>query len=783
MSANISDDQLEIIQEFVTESRDMIDQLEPTIIELSQDCSNPDIETINSIFRLFHSMKGSAGFLEFDNIAHVTHAAENLLDLVRSGDIELIPDHVQLLIATCDFSKDALDKVDEEYVDTGIKDDADTLANQLTQAIAVAKGEAPAEAATEEPPTEVAAEEEVAETPAKKETAETPAVDAAPEMMISGDMVERFVQEAEELLQKAEDDLLAWEKEPENEEVIHNLFRNIHSFKGNCGFFGYSELEKLSHQLENVLDQVKSGKPINSDKPADDLLPVVDALKDGVARLAAGDAPEVPELPELVDVLLHLIEASEPPQLLGEYLVEEGVKSEAIDKALETQRKPVGELLVDMGEATPEKVEKALEKQAKTQPQPAQKPAAGAPAAKPKAPARQDIRVDLTKLDSLINLIGELVIAENMLIHNPDLRGLELENFTKAGQHMSKLVRELQEMAMTIRMIPVAGLFRRMIRLVHDISNKAGKKVDLQLVGEETEIDKTVIETISDPLVHLLRNALDHGLETPDERVAAGKPEKGVLKLSARHEEGEVWVTVEEDGRGLPREKILEKAIKNGLIEGDGSELSDREVHHLIFAPGFSTAASITDISGRGVGMDVVKRNLEKIKGKIDIRSKEGQGTRFDLRIPLTLAIIDGMMVRVGASTCIVPTLSICEAFRPEEENITITPDGTELVKVREEFYPIVRLHEVLDKEPDSREVIDGILIVLEHSDRRAALFVDEILGQQQTVIKGLSNFIGNVTGISGCTILGDGEVSLILDVGSLVEMSEGQENNENLSA
>lgn len=331
---------------------------------------------------------------------------------------------------------------------------------------------------------------------------------------------------------------------------------------------------------------------------------------------------------------------------------------------------------------------------------------------------------------------------------------------------------------MTIRMIPVSGLFRRMIRLVHDISVKAGKKVELVLVGEETEIDKTVIETITDPLVHLLRNSLDHGLEPPDERLAAGKPEKGTVSLTASHEEGEVWVVIEDDGRGLDRDKILEKAISKGMIDGDGSDTSDNEIYNLIFAPGFSTADQVTDISGRGVGMDVVKRNLEKIKGKINVTSTPGQGTKITLRIPLTLAIIDGMLVRVGATTCIVPTLAILEAFRPTMEQMTITPEGDELARVRENFFPVIRLHEMLEREPDSRKLPDGILIVLEYQNTRFCLFVDEIVGQQQTVIKGLSEFIGNVTGVSGCTILGDGGVSLILDVGGLVESIENKPHN-----
>jgi two-component system chemotaxis sensor kinase CheA len=310
-----------------------------------------------------------------------------------------------------------------------------------------------------------------------------------------------------------------------------------------------------------------------------------------------------------------------------------------------------------------------------------------------------------------------------------------------------------------------------MIRLVHDLSVKSGKKAELKLVGEDTEMDKTVIETITDPLVHILRNSLDHGIEPPAERAAAGKPEKGTVKLSACHEEGEVWITIEDDGRGLDRDKILAKAVSKGLVE-EGAEMSDKAVFNMIFAPGFSTADKITDISGRGVGMDVVKQNLDKIKGKVEVNSKLGVGTSIKLRIPLTLAIIDGMLVRVGQTKAIVPILAIKEAFRPQPGAITTTPDGEKLVRVRENFHPVVCLHEVLGKQPDSSAIEDGILIVLENQDSRICLLVDEILGQQQTVIKGLSDYIGAVRGVSGCTILGNGEICLIMDVNGLLEMS-----------
>lgn len=755
MTDELSSDQIEIIEEFSQESRDMIEQLEPTIIELGQ---NTDNETINAVFRLFHSMKGSAGFLEFNNITGVAHAAESLLDMVRSDQLVLLPEHVTLLCESCDFMKAALDCVDETFNDLALAEESKSMAAQFHAAMEQPDPNQDNEEASSEP------EEMATGTNEPKQEVAKSSQDNEFMLEITEEMIERFVQEGEELLDSAEHGLLSWEDEPTSQEFVASLFRNIHSFKGNSGFFGYANLEALSHQIENVLDFIKSGGSFATESPFNTLLHAVDALKEGLASLGSDGTDQIDELHTHIEALKAL-----PAPKIGEMLVETGtISQEVVDEALVQQKKPLGDVLIDMGKVSPAQVDQALSAQKQVKQQPA------APAAKQKAKSsqakKQDIRVDLDKLDNLINLIGELVIAENMLIHNPDLDGLELESFNKAAQQMGKLVRELQEMAMIIRMIPVSGLFRRMIRLVHDLSSKSGKKVDLKLTGEATEVDKTVIETITDPLVHILRNSMDHGLEPPAERLAAGKSETGTVHLDACHEEGEVWITLKDDGRGLNKEKILAKAIKNGLIEGDGSDLSDRVIYNMIFQPGFSTAEKITDVSGRGVGMDVVKQNLEKIKGKVDVNSVPGQGTTIKLRIPLTLAIIDGMLVRVGNARCIVPILSIKEAFRPQPEALTITPDSEELVRVRESFFPVVRLHEMLNVQPDHSQLVDGILIVLEYQDRSICLLVDEILGQQQTVIKGLSEYVGNVRGCSGCTILGNGDVSIILDVGNLVE-------------
>jgi two-component system chemotaxis sensor kinase CheA len=759
MSPEISAEDIEILQDFVEESSDMIEQLEPIIIELGRIARDADnwLETMNAIFRLFHSMKGSAGFLELTNIQGVAHSAENLLDLVRSDKITLIEEHVHLLCQACDFAKAALAAVGQEYSDKSMEEEARIISEALRETI---------ERALAGPETAKPAEEE---NPAVSE-------DLSFEMVITPEMKETFCKEAEELLEKIEQGFLAWQETREDAELIAELFRNIHSLKGNCGFLGYKDLETLSHRVETVLSGVKEGESLVGDKPEEVFLQVVDVLRESLASIIGGGEGAIPGLPGYIALLQEITKRP-----LGQILVDDGVVTEEqVQEAIEKQAlaresgilpKTVGEELIDMGVVEPAQVATALARQKEKSPPPPTE--SSARAEKKKAVQRQDIRVDLDKLDSLINLIGEMVIAENMLIHNPDLVGLEMESFTKAAQQMRKLVKELQEMAMQIRMIPVSGLFRKMIRLVHDLSAKSGKKVDLHLLGEETELDKTVIETITDPLVHILRNSLDHGLEPPSERIQAGKDQTGQLVLSARHEEGEIWITITDDGRGLNRDKIIAKAIANGLIEGDGSDLSDDKVFRMIFQAGLSTAEKITDISGRGVGMDVVKQNLAKIRGKVDVHSELGKGTRVDLRIPLTLAIIDGMLVRVGQEKCIVPILAIKESFRPDHKDITITPGRDELIRVRESFYPTLRLHNVLGKAPDSLNLTEGILIVLEHHGSTICLFVDEILGQQQTVIKGLSEYIGNPPGIAGCTILGDGEVCLILDVGGLIELSE----------
>lgn len=379
------------------------------------------------------------------------------------------------------------------------------------------------------------------------------------------------------------------------------------------------------------------------------------------------------------------------------------------------------------------------------------------------------IRVDTVKLDTLFNLVGELITVENMISNNPDLEGLELPNLNKASGLLAKLTRELQEVTLAIRMLPISVLFQKMERLVRDVSRKFNKKVAFEVYGQATEVDKNIIEAVSDPLVHILRNAIDHGIESPAQRHIARKQLTGRVRLGAHYQGNEVIITVEDDGAGLSRTKILAKAERMGMLQKPAETMTDSEVWSLIFEPGFTTAAKVTDVSGRGVGMDVVRQNIEKLHGSIRVESKEGKGSRFTLRLPLTLAITNVMLVRVGAMRYAIPILAIRESFRPTEDALTTTMDGLEVVHIRDQFFPIIRLHERFGVRPTHSKLTDGILMIVGTPDKQVAFLIDEILGQQQAVMKGLSNYIGRVQGVTGCIVLHDGTIALTLDVDSLM--------------
>ncbi len=382
------------------------------------------------------------------------------------------------------------------------------------------------------------------------------------------------------------------------------------------------------------------------------------------------------------------------------------------------------------------------------------------------------MKVNTSRMDALVDMVGELVIGYQMVFQDEAIQGIKQQHTQRTLGHVSKIIRDLQEVAMSLRLVTLRSTFQKMARLVRDVSAKAGKNIRFHVEGEDVELDRNVVEEIADPLVHMIRNACDHGIEPAPDRVNAGKTPEGNLYLRAYHQGGSIVVEVADDGRGLRRDKIIEKAVNKGLIpaDRDPAEVSDQELCNLIFAPGFSTAEKVTDISGRGVGMDVVRRNIEALRGKVEISSKHGEGSTFKMRLPLTMAIIDGMVVRVGSQRYVIPTLAIEQSFRPQDADIHTVIGRGEMVKVRGTLLPVHRAKTIFGLQDGADRIRDGLLVVLEAHNTRFCLLVDEIVGQQQVVIKNLGHGLAPIRGVSGGAILGDGRVALILDVGGLIQ-------------
>ncbi|WP_234118016.1 chemotaxis protein CheA [Clostridium hydrogenum] len=391
------------------------------------------------------------------------------------------------------------------------------------------------------------------------------------------------------------------------------------------------------------------------------------------------------------------------------------------------------------------------------------------------AAVQEIISVNVKKLDKLLNLVGEMVIAEAMVVQNPDLNGLQLDNFQKSARQLHKITSEMQDIVMEIRMVPLATTFHKMNRIVRDMKKSLNKEVKLKLIGENTEVDKNIIEHIGDPLMHLVRNCIDHGIESKEQREKAGKSTEGTVTIEAKNSGSYVIVTISDDGAGLNKDKLLEKAQENGILTKPKEEMTDREIYNLIFLPGFSTKEKVTEFSGRGVGMDVVSQNLSEIGGQVYVDSNEGKGSTFTLKIPLTLAIIDGMNVRVGNSYYTIPIANIKQSLRPRESDIIKDIEGNEMIMMRGECHTIIRIHEMYDIKTEVKKLSEGILIMVNQDGKTACIFADELVGQQQVVIKALPEYIRKfkkVSGLSGCTLLGDGNISLIIDVGGLISFA-----------
>lgn len=689
-----------LLDMFLFETAQLLEQLEQSILS-SEEESDLTEDSINEIFRIMHTIKGSASMMLFDNIAKLAHSIEDLFFYIRKEkppkiDCSALSD---LVLRCVDFIKIEMDKIGNEVPADGNADDLIASMNAYLNDIKQSGKDAP-EAAVETVHEEKQQYYIKQLRPEEKKYRNSyKAVihfeDGCEMENIRSYTVIRQLQGITEAVAYLPEDII------DNDDSIQFIRKN--------GFQIYFKADQSYEEMNEFLSQTVFLKDLDLVKLEDDnrfreLFYKNEEMKEKLIVDNPVKIPDVSELPS-PKTLLRSTEHSDKDSM-----------------------------------------------------------SAGA--------SQSIISVNVSKLDKLMDLVGEMVIAEAMVIQNPDLKNLQLNNFTKAASQLSKITGEIQDVVMSIRMVPLSATFMKMNRIVRDMSKKLNKEVHLDIIGEETEVDKNIIEHISDPLMHLVRNCIDHGIEEPEERVAKGKDRAGVITLEAKNEGGDVLIIVRDDGKGLNREKILKKARENNLLSRDGEDMTDKEIFNLIMLPGFSTKDEVTEFSGRGVGMDVVVKNIETVGGSLSVDSVQDRGTVITLKIPLTLAIIDGMNIKVGTSRYTIPTISIKESFRPLDRDIFSDTEGNEMIMVRGNCYQVRRLHDMFRIKTDITKFSEGIILMVEQDDKVVCIFADELLGQQQVVVKSLPQYIQNfkrMKGMAGCTLLGDGSISLILDVSRMV--------------
>ena len=859
----MSDELDDLIQGFVEESHEAFEAIENDLLAIEE---NPeDVSIVNGIFRVLHTIKGTAGFMGLDDINHLAHKLETLFDMIRKETMSINPELMDILLPAIDLLKlMVFELVQPERSEYGLESTMELLES-------LAKGGAiPAKVVEEEPP-----KVEVPVKPVKLEpvTFEPDPDDEGP---IVTELIPEFVQEAEEHLQTIEENLLALEKDPTNAEAINEVFRATHSIKGTAAYVNVGKITRLGHKMETVFDQVRKGSRSYSSELADLTLKGLDLLRtlifmikmgEGVAVIqvnevialldrylesgskvasAAAAAPDKPAPAKAVPAEAHAdsvspldafkniceqqaiaigvtggelrsgeisqenlmvlnraiktlhggaekIGAKQMVAWLEEYgelvlavLAQEKSAAEVSAEAATLQASIESELLrysqMKNGEQNIEP-EAAIATSANL---PA-KAKVAAPAKKPapeaKVPEQESeiktMRVDSDRLDIFMNLIGELIIARNSFNHTlGELAGSNLpaavvSNLRGVEAAFNRISEDLQGTLMAMRLIPVKTVFQKIPRIVRDISRKTGKNITLQMVGENTQIDKSIIEMIGDPLVHIIRNSCDHGVETPEVRKAAGKPEQGNIILKASHLGSSIAIDIIDDGAGINTPRVLEKALERGLIRPEQAELmDDKAINAFVFHPGFSTAAQVSDISGRGVGMDVVLTNIQKIHGSVDVESERGQGCRVRLLLPLTLAVIDALLVIENKQMFAIPLEAVKESIEIREQDLHQLKQK-EAINLRGEIIGVARLARLLDlpeKEADPNRVVSVVFVQV--GNKTMGIVVDDLYNQQEIVVKPLQPYLTRIPGISGSTILGSGDIILILEPAELVELA-----------
>lgn len=687
----MSDQYETLLELFLFETEQLVKQLEDLLLICEQECKCFTTTAINEIFRIMHTIKGSAAMMMFPNISTLAHTMEDIFYYLREENPKALnfSELSDLVLNGVDFIKDEVDKIKNNQNADG---DSSSLIQAMNSFLTNLQ---------------------------ENNNPDNPKVNVdTTHSMNQIDLGQ--IQASSHTYKNSFKAVVYFEEGCEMENIrAYSLIRNLKTIT-----------DQLSYLPEDILDNDETVETIRQNGfhiyIKSDY--TYDMMKDFFMKTIF-----------LKDLELKQLENEEESTSFCE------------EKLSDPDEKNVwkAEHIVS------NKVGNALNKEMRSA-----------------TPAQSIISVSVVKLDKLMDLVGEMVISEAMVIQNPDLQGLELDNFKKAARQLNKITTEIQDMVMSIRMVPLSATFSRMHRIVRDMCKKLQKDVELEIIGDTTEVDKNIIEHISDPLMHIVRNAIDHGIECADERMAKGKAQTGRITLEAKNSGSDVHIIVMDDGKGLDRTKILKKAMEKHLLIKSKDEMTDREVFNLILLPGFSTNDNITEFSGRGVGMDVVAKNIEAVGGSVFIDSIVDKGTQITLKIPLTLAIIDGMNIKVGRSSFTIPTIAIKQSFRPKENDIFFDTDNNEMIMIRGNCYPILRLHKIFGIETEVTNLTEGIIIMVEQGELTICVFADELLGQQQVVVKTLPEYIQKfktIKGLSGCTLLGDGCISLIIDVAGLV--------------
>lgn len=704
--------------DFLTAQKYAAEEIENGILELEK--ARP--ETITALRHRIHTSKGESGAVGQGDLERVFHALEDALDSLPEVPT---PDQIDQLLILKDWIATTIDGLREKRRP---KESVEHMLARVAALFATPK----------------------AKSPAARETGRKIERDEATSYLLS-----EFLHDAGEEFTQADQILMSIEQQGADSEKVNALFRIFHTHKGIASFLGLEDIVELTHATESLLNLVREDRLEIEGECLELSFGAVDWVRDllGRVRECLDGGWEIERKSELAPFLARIRVLAPADDSPSEEIAASDIEEPNAQRSVALPA-PVTPLLLDETEDMPN--------------------GESAPANGGKqSNGRETVKVGLAQVDGLVEIIGELMIIESMVVNSPEISNVSSLRFKGHLNQLTKISRDLQRSGMQLRMVPVRSLFQKMSRLVRDLSRRSGKEVRFVISGEATEMDRSMVEQLADPLIHLVRNAMDHGIEPAAARVARGKPAKGTIRLDAHHEGGSIAIEISDDGGGLDREAILAKALQQGLVT-EASQLSENEINNLIFMPGFSTAKRVSEISGRGVGLDVVKKNIDAMRGRVVVTSVAGQGSGFKLVLPLTLAIIDGMLIGCGHERYIIPTLSIVESIKPTREMIRTMAGRNEIINIRGEIFPLIRMSDIFEIEGAQIEATEGLVVVIESFGRRVALLVDEVITQQQVVIKAAGQHISMKKFFSGATILADGRVGLILNVHEMCSESDG---------